>query len=98
MLHYKETSTKEKLDQAFDLDYMLIDQEIEEAITRHLNSDKTQWENIHKRILSVLNICSEADSKYFTYKNFEIFFRRNVTIAYLKNIKVFDVEDEFMFI
>jgi len=98
MLIYTEKTITQKLDEAFDLNHILIDEEIENAISRHLDSGKEQWKKVHKRILSILNIHSEHDSKYYCYENFEILFRRTLTIAKLQNIQLLDLDSEFTFI
>ena len=98
MSNYTKKTITQKLDKAFDLDYTLIDEEIESAVSHYLNTDKEQWKKVHNRILSILNIHSEYDSKYFYYKNFEILFRRTLTIAKLQNIQLLDLDSEFTFI
>jgi len=98
MLNYTEKTITKKLDKAFNLNYKLIDEEIESAVSRYLGTDKDQWKIIHKRILLILNIHSEYDSKYYYYKNFEIFFRRTVTIAQLQNMQLLNLDSEFTFI
>ena len=98
MSNCTEKIITQKLDKAFNLEYTLIDEEIENAISRHLDSDKEEWNRIHKRILSILNIHSEYDSKYYCYENFEILFRRTVTIAQLQNMQLLNLDSEFTFI
>jgi len=98
MLNCTKKTIIQKLDKAFNLDYTLIDEEIESAVSRHLDSDKEQWKKIHNRILSILNIHSEYDSKYYCYENFEILFRRTVTIAQLQNMQLLNLDSEFTFI
>ena len=69
-----------------------------EQSLNHLKIDQKHRKRIHLRILSILNIHSEHDTKYYLYESFEKLFRRAVTVDILEKIELPDLDDEFNFI
>ena len=96
MLADTQITITKKLDEAFDLNHILIDEEIENAVNRYLDIDKKHWNRIHNRILLALNINSEHDSKYYSYEKFETLFQSSVEHAKPDKFKMIDLDDEFM--
>jgi hypothetical protein len=98
MLKSTEKTITQKLDEAFDLKCLLIDEEIENAIDRHIQLDKEHLKKVHSRIISILKLSSQNDSKYFVYENFELLFLHKKAVVKLKNMSMPDLSNDLMFI
>ena len=66
---------EEKLDEVCIPKLIFNNQKIEDAVERNvLLIDKSDLENIHFKILDILGISSEKDSKYFIFEKFRTFY------------------------